>query len=62
MDRKTEQFILNIIQKKKNDLMILMVTHRMKVAERSDYVYLLEHGRITQEGTPTKLNYIFENA
>ena len=50
MDRKTEQFILHIIQKVKQDTAVLMVTHRMKVASASDYVYILENGKITQQG------------
>ena len=62
MDRKTEQFILDIIQRIKNDIAILMVTHRMKVAQQSDYVYVLESGAITQEGELNELQSILETA
>ncbi|MEM0941963.1 MAG: peptidase domain-containing ABC transporter [Bacteroidota bacterium] len=60
MDRKTEQFILNMIRRIKKDKAILMVTHRMKVAQESDYVYFLENGEIIREGKPTELQSIFE--
>jgi ABC-type transport system involved in cytochrome bd biosynthesis fused ATPase/permease subunit len=38
----------------------LTVTHRMKVAQRSDYIYMLENGEITKEGKPSKLQSILE--
>jgi len=60
MDRKTEQFVLERIQKTKRNMAILMVTHRMKVAQHSDYIYLLENSEITREGEPTELNSILE--
>ncbi len=62
MDRKTEQFILNMILRMKNDMAILMVTHRMKVALQSDYVYVLESGAITKAGEPSELQSILETA
>ena len=62
MDRKTEQFILDMIQKIKSDRAVLMVTHRMKVARQSDYVYVLEGGAITKEGEPSQLRSILETA
>lgn len=62
MDKKTEQFILNMIKRIKSDMAVLMVTHRMKVAQQSDYVYLLENGVITEEGEPSELQSILEIA
>ena len=62
MDRKTEQFILDMIQNIKGNMAILMVTHRMKVAQQSDYVYLLENGKIMQEGKPEELKALLETA
>jgi ATP-binding cassette subfamily B protein len=62
MDRNTEQFILNMIQRIKSDMAVLMVTHRIKVAQQSDYVYLLENGAITKEGEPSELQSILEIA
>jgi ATP-binding cassette subfamily B protein len=60
MDRNTEQFIINMIQKIKSNMAILMVTHRMKVARQSDYVYVLENGAIAKEGEPNELQSILE--
>lgn len=60
MDKNTEQFILNMIKKIKKDMVILMVTHRMKVAQQSDYVYVLENGEITQHGQPSQLQSLLE--
>jgi ATP-binding cassette subfamily B protein len=55
MDRNTEQFILNLLQKLKNEKTILFVSHRMKVAGFSDYIYILENGNITSQGEPQAL-------
>lgn len=62
MDRKTEQLILNLIVRIKNEMAILMVTHRMKVAQQSDYIYMLEKGEITREGKPNELQSFLEIA
>lgn len=55
MDRNTEQFILNLLQQLKKERPILFVSHRMKVADFSDYIYILENGRITSNGEPKTL-------
>lgn len=55
MDRDTEKFILNLLKKIKKDKLVLFVSHRMKVASFSDYIYILEKGQITSEGTPSTL-------
>ncbi|MBK6265869.1 peptidase domain-containing ABC transporter [Marivirga sp. S37H4] len=55
MDRNTEQFILNLLDKLKSEKAIMIVSHRMKVASFSDYIYILEKGKITAEGSPKDL-------
>jgi ATP-binding cassette subfamily B protein len=55
MDRDTEQFILNLLTQIKEDKAILIVSHRMKVASFSDYIYILEKGKISTEGSPKDL-------
>lgn len=60
MDKKTEQFILDMIQHIKKEKAILMVTHRIKVAQQSDYIYVLENGEIVREGTPVELQAFLE--
>jgi ATP-binding cassette, subfamily C, bacteriocin exporter len=55
MDRQTEQFVLDLLQKIKESKGVLVVTHRTKVASVSDYIYIVERGRITNHGTPLEL-------
>jgi ABC-type bacteriocin/lantibiotic exporter with double-glycine peptidase domain len=65
MDRHTENFILELLQKAKKEMAILLVTHRIKTAQRCDRVYILENSTIVKSGTPTELmhtqNYFSES-
>ena len=49
MDGNTENFILSILQKEKERMAILMVTHRTKIAQQCDKVYVLENGAISSK-------------
>jgi ATP-binding cassette subfamily B protein len=55
MDRNTENFILELLQKAKQEMAILLVTHRIKTAQRCDRIFILENGEIASSGTPTEL-------
>lgn len=55
MDRRTEKFAMQVIQNMKNDIAILMVTHKLQTALESDVVYLLEDGKIIDAGDPETL-------
>ena len=55
MDRNTENFILSLLQKAKSEMAILLVTHRIKTAQRCDRIYILEEGTIQSSGTPSEL-------
>lgn len=55
MDRNTENFILVMLQSLKAEMGILMVTHRIKTAQRCDRIYILENGLISTEGTAQQL-------
>jgi len=55
MDRKTEQFILQLLSQLKNEMGIILITHKMQTAKIADRVYIIENGKITANGTPTKL-------
>jgi ATP-binding cassette subfamily B protein len=46
MDSKTEQFVLDLLQQRKNQYAILLVTHRTHLSNISDRVYKLENGTI----------------
>lgn len=55
MDRNTENLILDLLQSLKQNIPILLVTHRIKPALISDYVYILEGGTISASGLPSEL-------
>ncbi len=55
MDRNTENFILALLQKAKQEMAILLVTHRIKSAQRCDRIYILENGAISLSGSPNEL-------
>ncbi len=44
MDSKTEQFVLDLLEKLKPNLAILMITHNKDIAEIADDIYELENG------------------
>lgn len=55
MDRNTEKFILGLLSKLKNEMAILLITHKMQTAKISDRIYVIENGKTTTNGTPTQL-------
>ena len=52
LDRKTEKFVLNLLNKLKKDKIILLVTHRITTVAKSDMIYVLENNIISTKGTP----------
>jgi ATP-binding cassette, subfamily C, bacteriocin exporter len=55
MDRNTENLVLELLMKLKSNMIILVVTHKIKPALIADRVYILEDGRIVKEGTTREL-------
>jgi ATP-binding cassette subfamily B protein len=55
MDRRTEHFVLDLLQKLKKDMIIVFVTHRVQVACHTDYVYTIENKTISNQGKHTDL-------
>lgn len=55
MDRKTEQFVNDLLIRLKNEMAIIMVTHKVKSASKADRIYILEEGSIAASGTPAEL-------
>lgn len=55
MDRKTEQFILQLLTQLKNEMGIILITHKMQTAKIADRIYVIENGMITANGSPSKL-------
>ena len=44
MDKKTEFFVMDLLQKIKSNRMILMVSHRESIKSVADYIYWLDEG------------------
>lgn len=45
MDKQTEAFVLQLLEKLKADMAILMVTHRHRAARPADRIYTIENGQ-----------------
>ena len=55
MDRQTEQTILGLLQRLKEKMGIILVTHRIHSATLADRIYLLEDGKTLKGSTPQEL-------
>ena len=57
LDPKTRITVWNVIEKlrKEDDLTVFLTTHYMEEASDSDYVVILDSGKIVAEGTPHEL-------
>jgi len=55
MDRNTEKFVLDLLERLKEDLAIILLTHQPKVAKKMDRIYIIEHGTIVQYGNHEQL-------
>ncbi|MGE0090455.1 MAG: peptidase domain-containing ABC transporter, partial [Bacteroidales bacterium] len=56
MDRETENFTTNLLQKLKHKIAIFYISHRLHVLKNiSDRIYIIENGKIQQFGTHAEL-------
>jgi ATP-binding cassette subfamily B protein len=55
LDRNTELFILNLLQRLKENMCILLITHKIQTAKIGDLVYIISNGVIQDKGHPNKL-------
>ncbi len=56
MDRKTEQFVLELLNKLKSELTIIFISHRLhSLPKIADRIYVLENGIISDFGNHKKL-------
>lgn len=56
LDRKNEQFVLNLLNKLKSELTIIFISHRLhSLPKIADRIYVLEDGIISDFGSHTKL-------
>lgn len=52
MDRKSEQFVLKLLSKIKNEMGIIFITHRLHVLKSfCDRIYIIENGTTLKNGT-----------
>lgn len=56
MDRMTEQKMLDLILKLKEEIPVLVVTHRIRPALLADEVMILDQGRLVEVGAPGLLS------
>ena len=56
MDSQTEQFVLELLFRQKNDIAILFISHRLHLLKKwSDYIYILCDSKISDQGTHNEL-------
>lgn len=55
MDRNTESFIMDILMSLRNELAILLITHKVTTGFKADEVIVMEEGTIKAKGTPAEL-------
>ncbi len=56
MDRQSEQFVLHLLQKLKNNMGIIFITHRLHILKSfCDKIYILEKGAISAKGNHSQL-------
>lgn len=55
LDVEKEFLVLKHLKDKKKNAGILFITHRMSVARKADYIYVIEQGKIVEHGTHAEL-------
>ena len=55
MDRRTEQFVINLLQELKKEMIIIFVTHRVQLAKQTDRIFVIENRQIIAKGTHQEL-------
>ena len=55
LDRKTEHFVLDLLDGLKKGKIIFLVTHRITTAAKADKIYILENNTISLAGSPGQL-------
>lgn len=55
LDAQSERAIQETLTELKGQLTVILVTHRLSTVKECDYVYVLDRGRVVQEGTYEEL-------
>lgn len=61
MDRHTEQFVMDLLDKIKTEKGALILTHRLSTARRADRIFILKDGHIQAQGTHQSLIQAADN-
>lgn len=51
IDKESEDLILNLIQKLKEEMTIILITHRLNTVLQADYIYYLDNKKVAEEGS-----------
>lgn len=51
IDKESEDLILNLIQKLKEKMTIILITHRLNTVLHADYIYYLDKKKVAEEGS-----------
>lgn len=55
LDQRTEEKVRNAIQELSHDKTTIMVAHRLSTVTHADHIYVLDEGRVVEEGTHSAL-------
>ena len=55
LDVQTESALIATLQKLKDQLIVVAITHRLSVAKNADFVYVLRGGKVIESGTHSEL-------
>ncbi len=55
MDRETEKKVLNLLTNLRDQMAVMMVTHRVQSIKHADRIYILEQGEMKTSGSPKSL-------
>jgi ATP-binding cassette subfamily B protein len=55
MDRNTESFVMDLLLSLRNEVAILLITHKVITAVKADEILIIEDGTITAKGTASEL-------
>ncbi|MFR2891740.1 ABC transporter ATP-binding protein/permease [Peptoniphilus grossensis] len=56
IDKESEDLILNLIQKLKEKMTIILITHRLNTVLQADYIYYLDNKKVAEEGSFEEIN------
>lgn len=51
IDKESEDLILNLIQKLKEKMTIILITHRLNTVLQADYIYYLDNKKVAEKGS-----------